>query len=82
MKILPKTIKARVNQLAHRRAQQYALMVRDSTLGKLQAMADAGKTIEDLAATMEAIEAEDGAFDQRRPGSAGQQLQGEGIGRI
>jgi predicted ribonuclease YlaK len=53
MKILPKTIKARINQLAHRRAQQYALMVRDSTLSKLQGMAEAGATFEALCAAIE-----------------------------
>jgi predicted ribonuclease YlaK len=66
MKILPKTIKARVNQVAHRRAQQYALMVRDSTLCTLQGMADAGMTLPELAAALAAIEmTEDGAQSNR-----------------
>jgi hypothetical protein len=57
MKVLPKTIKTRVNQFAHRSAQRHALMVRDSTLGKLQGMADDGATLPDLFAALAAIEA-------------------------
>jgi hypothetical protein len=66
MKILPKTIKARVNQFAHRRAQQFALMVRDSTLRTLQSMADPGMTLPELAAALAAIEmTEDSAQSNR-----------------
>jgi hypothetical protein len=57
MKQLPKAIKARVNQLAHRRGQQCALLTRDATLGRLQGMAKAGKTADELAAALDAIEA-------------------------
>jgi hypothetical protein len=56
MKQLPKTIKARVNQLAHRRGQQCALLTRDATLSTLQGMAEAGKTIEELSRALDEIE--------------------------
>lgn len=58
MKILPKAIKARVNQLAHRKAQEYAVTIRDATLIKLQGMVDAEATPAELAAALNAIEAE------------------------
>lgn len=58
MKILPKAIKTRVNQLAHRRAQEYALTIRDEALSKLQGMAEAGAALPELTAALEALEAE------------------------
>jgi hypothetical protein len=58
MTILTKTIKARVNQLAHRRGQQCALLIRDTTLGTLQGMAEAGKSIEELSRALDEIEAD------------------------
>jgi hypothetical protein len=55
MKTQPKAIKARVNQDAHREAQQYALKVRDVTLVKPQSMAEPGMTQDDLLTALVAI---------------------------
>lgn len=55
MKALPKSIKARVNQMAHRRAQHHALILRDSTLGELQTLAEGGMTTAELSAALDRI---------------------------
>lgn len=56
MKTLPKTITARVNQLAHRAGQQHALVVRESILKALQILVDGGTTLPELAVAMSGIE--------------------------
>ena len=55
-KQIPKAIRARVNRLAHSRAQQHAEQVRDAALAELQAMVDAGADIDALCVAVAAIE--------------------------
>ena len=53
---LPKVIRARVNRLAHCRAQQHAQAVRDNALAELQGMVDAGAGLDAVSAAVAALE--------------------------
>lgn len=57
MKTLPKTIRAQVNQMAHRQASRYAIQVRDTALQELQRLAEGGMAAADLTVALERIEA-------------------------
>ena len=51
-KTIPKTLRARVNRLAHRRAEDYAQRLRDGVFAELQEMLDSGAGFDALAAVV------------------------------
>ena len=55
-KLIPKSIRTRINRLAHVQAQRYAQIVRDDALAELQAMLDAGATFDAVSAAVSAME--------------------------
>ena len=57
MKILPRAIKTKVNQFAHRRALHHELIVREATMRELQILAEGGVSIPDLYAALQRLEA-------------------------
>lgn len=59
-KVLPKAIRARVNQAAHAHGQRQEAMYRAAVLAKLQAMPDAGMGNAMLDAALAEVEAEQG----------------------
>ena len=51
-KTIPKTLRARVNRLAHRRAEDYAQHLRDQVFAELQGMLNAGAGFDALVAAV------------------------------